>query len=241
MLCLCLYLIFCAFFDSIWATILHEHISYMYTQIYLYALSRTTALYCKCIKQKNGNIPLTNIIAYIIFLNITFFTFLLVLYIAFLCLRSFHSCLLFFFLSWFHEMCKKTTKRIIIIIIITKYHCPVALLKIYICVYIYLCYGSSEIILITRYGTTYISFYSLKSKFFVCLAFWWFCDVASVLWNFCCCQIAFLMLMLLLLWLFCLFLVFHIINLFHLTTSPKEWNNFHKNTTKLFNCVKILE
>ena len=68
-------------------------------------------------------------------------------------------------------------------------------------------------------------FYSLKSKFFVCLAFWW-CS------RCCQCLVEFVAVKLLiwcecvLLLLFCLFLGFSHHKFISLTTSPKEWNYF---------------
>lgn len=98
-------------------------------------LSRTTALYCKCVKQKNGNIPLKNIIAYFCYFLILFlrsFSFCTLPFFAFV---HFILVYCFFFFLVISKCAKKYKKRITIIIIITKYHCPVALLKIYTYVY----------------------------------------------------------------------------------------------------------
>lgn len=210
--------------------------THKYIYLCSYMLSRTTALYCKCIKQKNGNIPLTNIIAYI-------FTFLLVLYIAFLCLRSFHSCLLFF-LSWFHDFMKWVKKRN------KKNHhhhhhykislpgCPTK--DVHICINIYLCYGSGENNNNNQIWDDIFLIFILLNQNSLCV---WpsddVRDVASALWNLllsnclfdvnvCCCYY------------FVYSWVFHIINLFH-WPPPSEGMKLFQNTTKLFNCVKILE
>ena len=80
---------------------------YICTQKFIctYMLSRTTALYCKCVKQKNGNIPLKNIIAYIFLFLFFYYYYFYVPSRSVHCLSlpsfiSFYSCLLFFFLDF---------------------------------------------------------------------------------------------------------------------------------------------